>query len=129
MDFSVIVERVERLCLEKGMDKRIYTKSGAGKDFISNIKKGSAPSVEKVFAVANHIDCSVDYLLGRTNNPASHMDSGEMAGLNSEEKRLIEGYRELNDEGKKQAVIYVTEFLMQNIRFTQKSDSHDIKEA
>lgn len=72
MDLSIIVERVEKLCLEKSIDKRIYTKSGAGKDFMSNIKKGSAPSVEKVFAVANYLDCSVDYLLGRTDNPQSH---------------------------------------------------------
>lgn len=65
MDFSCIISRVNSLCEARGIDKRIYTKSGAGKDFVSNIKKGSIPSIEKVCAIADFLGCSVDYLLGR----------------------------------------------------------------
>lgn len=72
MDFTSIITRATQLCETQGIDKRIYTKSGAGKDFVSNIKKGSTPSIEKVLALADYLDCSVDYLLGRTNNPQSH---------------------------------------------------------
>lgn len=32
-------------------------------------KKAQAPSIEVVESIANYLDCSVDYLLGRTNNP------------------------------------------------------------
>lgn len=72
MDLSSIIIRANKLCEIKGIDKRIYTKSGAGKDFISNIKKGSTPSIDKVLALAVYLDCSVDYLLGRIENPNAH---------------------------------------------------------
>lgn len=72
MELAIITARADELCKTKSIDKRIYTKSGAGKDFVSNIKKGSAPSVEKVYALADYLDCSVDYLLGRTDNPQAH---------------------------------------------------------
>ncbi|HBM99274.1 MAG TPA: hypothetical protein DD413_07580 [Ruminococcus sp.] len=79
MDFSCIISRANSICETKGIDKRIYTKSGAGKDFVSNIKKGSAPSIEKVYALADYLDCSVDYLLGRTDNPQSHKNSSSVS--------------------------------------------------
>ena len=78
MDWSIIIERVDYLCQEKGIDKHIYTKSGAGKDFMSNIKKKSTPSIEKVLAIASYLDCSIDYLLGRTENPTAHIKSNEV---------------------------------------------------
>lgn len=78
MDFSIIIEKVENICETKHIDKHIYTKSGAGKDFMSNIKKGSAPSIEKVFALASYLDCSIDYLLGRTEDPQAHKDGNNV---------------------------------------------------
>lgn len=79
MDFSLIITRATTLCETRGIDKHIYTKSGAGKDFISNIKKGSAPSIEKVYALADYLDCSVDYLLGRTDNPQAHKSGNNVS--------------------------------------------------
>lgn len=35
-------------------------------------KKGSFPTGEKLSRIADYLDCSVDYLLGRTDNPQSH---------------------------------------------------------
>ena len=32
-------------------------------------KKGSFPSSDKLSRIADYLDCSVDYLLGRTDNP------------------------------------------------------------
>ena len=32
-------------------------------------KKGSFPSGDKLARIADYLDCSVDYLLGRTDNP------------------------------------------------------------
>lgn len=128
MDFSCIISRANLICETKGIDKRIYTKSGAGKDFVSNIKKGSAPSVEKVYALAEYLDCSVDYLLGRTDNPQLHNNTssvsvGNVSGNNDvigvdnktndpgesyiviakDEQELLNNYRSLNDLGKNEA--------------------------
>lgn len=33
---------------------------------------GYLPRIESISAIADYLDCSVDYLLGRTDNPISH---------------------------------------------------------
>jgi transcriptional regulator with XRE-family HTH domain len=43
--------------------------SGAGKDLLVNMRKGQTPSVDKFKLLADYLDCSVDYLLGRTDVP------------------------------------------------------------
>lgn len=35
-------------------------------------KHGSIPNGETLKSIADYLDCSVDYLLGRTDNPDSH---------------------------------------------------------
>lgn len=42
------------------------------KSIFDNMKKGQIPSIDKIHLIANYLDCSVDYLLGRTDNPISH---------------------------------------------------------
>ncbi|MDE5736773.1 MAG: helix-turn-helix domain-containing protein [Oscillospiraceae bacterium] len=43
------------------------------KSFIYDLEKRDlTPSVATVEAIADYLDCSVDYLLGRTDNPNSH---------------------------------------------------------
>lgn len=43
------------------------------KSFIYDLEKRStSPSCEKITKIADYFDCSVDYLLGRTDNPNSH---------------------------------------------------------
>ena len=39
-------------------------KSGAGKDFVANLKKGQKPSVEKVQQMASFFSCTTSELLG-----------------------------------------------------------------
>lgn len=94
MDFSSIITKVNIVCETKGIDKRVYTKSGAGKDFVSNIKKGSAPSIEKVYLLADYLGCSVDYLLGLDDIPnrKGKISKSELTGA---EKRLLTAFREL----------------------------------
>lgn len=124
MDTLKFLDRVEELCSQKGLKRQVvYTNCGIGKNFGVSIRNGSEPSIGKVFALATELDCSVDYLLCRTDNPNSHTNKVEMSGLDKNERKILSAYRELNDEGKQQALIYVTEFLFQSARFTQKSDT------
>lgn len=43
-------------------------------------KRNKTPSVDKIEAIANYLDCSVDYLLGRTNNPNIQVSSSDFSG-------------------------------------------------
>jgi len=42
------------------------------KNTLSNMYKGSMLSCDSLGNIADYLDCSVDYLLGRTDNPNSH---------------------------------------------------------
>ena len=91
MDLTVLVNRFTRLCEQKGYKPTVVCReSGAGKDFVSNIKDGRTPSIEKVHLIAEYLDCSIDYLLGRTSTP-------EIGGaaLNSTESAMLTAFREL----------------------------------
>ena len=41
-------------------------------NFISQMSDGSVPLSTSLAKIADYLDCSVDYLLGRTNNPQAH---------------------------------------------------------
>lgn len=127
---QLVIERVQSEIKKKNMtQKAVLSECGLGEDTLKRMTNKNGMASFNLARIADYLECSVDYLLGRTKNPKSHADNGKLAGLSDEEQRLIAGYRELNDEGQKQAVIYVTEMLLQNVRYTQKSNSDNVKEA
>ena len=67
MDTELFVQNVECWCKLKGEPPTIACKnSGAGKDMISNLKRGSFPSVAKVQQLAQYLGCTVSDLLGES---------------------------------------------------------------
>jgi len=67
---QILISRLEKRISIRGTSAtKALDESGAGKDMIANLKKGQTPTVSKVQAIADYLGCSVDYLLGRTDNP------------------------------------------------------------
>ena len=67
---EVLIENISSLSLKnKTSINKALIDSGAGKDFIANLKKGQIPSIEKLMIIADYFGVSIDFLLGRTNNP------------------------------------------------------------
>ena len=53
--------------------KKLSNDTGISTGNISDWKSGrSMPTAIKLDTLADYLDCSVDYLLGRTDNPNSH---------------------------------------------------------
>ena len=48
---------------------KMLIESKAGERLYYNIKSGSEPSADKIEKIADYFNVSVDYILGRTNNP------------------------------------------------------------
>lgn len=71
MDGSKLQQVINKLCEEKGVTQsKALEECGVGKNFIWSVKnRGSAPSVEKLQALALYFDVSVDYLIGNTDIP------------------------------------------------------------
>jgi transcriptional regulator with XRE-family HTH domain len=53
-----------------GLSKnKLLINTNLNKSVFDNMKKGQIPSVDKIHTIADYLGCSVDYLLGRTDNP------------------------------------------------------------
>lgn len=64
-----VAERIKELSAAKGIPvKRLLIDTGLGKNTMSNFKT-SMPKADNLAKIADYLDCSVDYLLGRTDNP------------------------------------------------------------
>ena len=78
-----IAERIKTLSKSKGISiKKLLSDVGLGFNTMANMKK-SMPKADNLAKIADYLDVSVDYLLGRTDVP-------EING--AETKRLLENY-------------------------------------
>lgn len=93
MNLDELLKRVEELCdLRNQKRQTVYLSCGVGKDFGTALRNGSKPSIEKIIKIADYLDCSVDYLLGRTSKPTS-----ESNDLSADEKRVLALFARLDD--------------------------------
>lgn len=89
MDINKLIQNIDLLSAQKGVNKtNALAECGAGKNFISNIMKGSDPSIAKVEQVADYYGVSIDYLLGRTTDPELSMQF-----QTTKEQQLIAAYK------------------------------------
>ena len=68
---SKISERIKARAKEVGTSlKSMLELAGVNWNFMSStLKAGSMPKADNLAKIADQLDCSVDYLLGRTDNP------------------------------------------------------------
>ncbi len=66
-----ITTTIKTLCKQKKISiTALLNECNLTKSFIYDLEKRStSPSCEKIAKIADYLDCSVDYLLGRTDNP------------------------------------------------------------
>ena len=68
---AIISERIKKQAKAKGTTlKTLFEATDLGRNFIaSSLTAGSVPKADNLAKIADYLDCSVDYLLGRTDNP------------------------------------------------------------
>ena len=88
-----IVNKITELIYKNGYNSvaAFEKQLGMGNGIIGKWKKQS-PSCDKIVLVADNLNCSVDYLLDR------EQQNGNMI-LSPSENALIDGYRELSEQG------------------------------
>lgn len=69
-----IAQRIKHLAKGKKVQLKIMLEQcNLSKNTLSSmLSGGSTPKSENLAKIADYLDCSVDYLLGRTDNPNSH---------------------------------------------------------
>ncbi len=69
-NLQLIEERIMSIANKIGLSKnKLLINANLNKSVFDNMKKGQIPSVDKIHTIADYLGCSVDYLLGRTDNP------------------------------------------------------------
>ena len=72
---EILINRSGMLCEQSGITKvKLFSLCGLNKNIVNNLKNGSVPSVDKIAVIADYFNVSVDYLLGRTNEPAAALE-------------------------------------------------------
>lgn len=65
------------LCIKRGTKPNPVAKElNIASSTVSSWKAGTIPNGVTLIKLADYFDCSVDYLLGRTDNPKSHKVKG-----------------------------------------------------
>lgn len=66
---AAVARRIKNLAKSKGISiSHLSEMAGFGRNTVSHIKT-TMPKADKLAVIADHLGCSVDYLLGRTDVP------------------------------------------------------------
>lgn len=69
MDNEKMIATIQGVCKRRGVSvNKALIESGAGKQFISNLRRGSEPSLSKTMVLASYLGVNVDYLFGKTDD-------------------------------------------------------------
>lgn len=73
----MLQERLKEMRLISGLTQaELARRIGVGRDLYNKYERaGTQPSNETLVFLANELNSSVDYLLGKSDNPASHITS------------------------------------------------------
>lgn len=85
---DMALSRIEDLRVKKRVSiSQMLKDSNLSKSVMDNLKKGSMFSADKAAMLADYLECSVDYLLGRTDEPkictSNSVKTGDINGNNS----------------------------------------------
>ena len=71
---SNVADKINLILKNKNISQKTMLKDcKLNKNIISTmLSRGSMPKADNLAKIADYLDCSVDYLLGRTDNPDSH---------------------------------------------------------
>lgn len=95
MYYSVdIAQRIRELVKSKKIiQKTMFENLGLSEDTLTNLRKGKMINSDSLAKIADYLDCSVDYLLGRTSQINYSADSFT---LNPNEQTILNTFRQLS---------------------------------
>lgn len=96
-----IAGRIKTTLKDKGIrSKDMLASLGMGINSISEFAKGKKMSCIALARIADYLDCSVDYLLGRTDIADKHLTTAEaIVTANNKENVLLLNFRNMNTAG------------------------------
>lgn len=125
---------IKAMAIKRGVSIAALLKScGLGKDAVNTMaRRGSWLQADSLAKIADALDCSVDYLLDRTDNPDSHKQTVSIGGnvengggnvaigahntinaapVNEQETALMDKYKALDPVQKAKLLLYADKLL------------------
>lgn len=105
---SLFWERFYDACIEKGTKPNpVAKKIGVSSGVVTKWKNdGTLPNSDTILKIANHLECSVDYLLGKTDTKEKPLTENGQE-LDEEEQRIYNMIISLSPEKRKLAEQYL----------------------
>ena len=107
-----VAERIKQLAkVRKIQLKDMLLELDLNKNTMSNMYKGSMIKADSLAKIADYLDCSVDFLLGRSDSKTRQTFS--VISVTAEEKanaklkKWVTGFEELNDEAQNAVLDYL----------------------
>lgn len=67
---QIIAERIKAVSQSRGVSvKQVLNDCGVDKNIVNKLSNGKDTGTQTIVKIANYLECSADYLLGRTNDP------------------------------------------------------------
>lgn len=127
-----ISNRIESLRKQRGISlTHLNNAIGAHRGKITDVRAGkSSFSDAEIILLAKELNTSTDYLLGNTDDPQpAGQPPRQDAGLDRREQRIIELFRELNEEGQEVVANFLDTMVMSGKYKKYDKLSLDTKEA
>lgn len=87
-DSAALAERIKSLAKNKGIQlKDMLDALELGRNALSNLRLGKRMSSDSLARIADYLDCSMDYLMGRTTDPAV-----QRPDLTDDERQKVQEY-------------------------------------
>lgn len=101
--------KIRELRKKKGLtQKELAEKVNVSAQVVSNWeRKYTHPDHEDVLRLAKALDCSSDYLLGRTDDPTPPEQELDEWGLSEEAQVFFKDFESLSEEDKKEVMKYI----------------------
>lgn len=110
-----IAERIKNQARKKSIQlKNMLSDIGLGINIVSQLSNGREISSFSLAKIADYLDCSVDYLLCRTENPEAHNTSASVNNVPTTDEQLaeiIKIYEQLSSLGKAKVYVFIDEVL------------------
>ncbi len=118
------MNKIRELRLEKSLTQtELGEILGVNQTAIGKYERGELePNCQNLIKLADLFECSIDYLIGRTDdfgNISVPMNAGEQ--LSPAEKKLLDNYRKLNSKGKYRVEAYMDVRLEEQLANEQKA--------
>ena len=120
-----VADRIKNFAKQRKMQvKDVLEQSGLSRTALGSMRAGSMPKADNLGRIAEVLGCSVDYLLGITDDPVRIKKDAPLADEQGERilQRALEGTGILNEDGSlsEQGEKIVLDFLRNNAEMLKK---------